>query len=67
VAAAAHFAADSGVVPKASDENRSMMSKRWFGVIDLVEIEWGSEECRHHHPAMNMFFHGGGGDGSFRR
>jgi len=27
-------------------------------VINLVEIEWGSEECRRHHPAMNMFFHG---------
>jgi len=24
-------------------------------VIDLVEIEWGSEECRRHHPAMNSF------------
>ena len=36
-------------------------------MINLVEIEWGSEECRRHHPAMNMFFHGGGGDGSLRR
>jgi len=36
-------------------------------VIDLVEIEWGSEECRRHHPAMNMVFRGGGGGGSFRR
>jgi hypothetical protein len=25
-------------------------------VIDSVEIEWGSEKCRRHHPAMNMFF-----------
>jgi hypothetical protein len=30
-------------------------------VIDLVEIKWGSEECRRHHPAMNKFVHGGGG------
>ena len=25
-------------------------------MIGLVEIEWGSEECRHHHPAVSFIF-----------
>jgi len=25
-------------------------------VIGLVKIEWGSEECRHHHPAVSFIF-----------
>jgi hypothetical protein len=37
-----------------------------LGVTGLVEIEWGSEECHLHCPVVKKFFHGGGGDGSFR-